>query len=530
MVKKVCSKSTLSILCVFILNIILYLRSTQYQAIFGPALRCTGIVVLLIAFTRVPLNRLFNKVNKIIAVVTVVAIPLYAVLRQFRLVSYPLVDGIIILINVGMICIGISWIIGEVFIKKSVSIKLSAKGVLWILFTLIATFGGSDRLWPACFFVIFGIFYIIPFTKEDVDDLVSAVLRGTFMGFVAIQGFAYLFRPFDELRYRGAFYNTNDMGVYYLMVYIMVLVKLYILHKEGSKLWKKAVWFMGAAALIAFQIFTSCRTAWVATAVVTIVYVFVVMRRKWKYKFRTVIAKGFVLLLAVVIAFPLVYLSIRYLPCVHPHPIWYWDEWSEEKVHSWDPVDSDKFTSFSDVIEHLGNQLERFEGLFSIFDRLGITPIRAYAAEKEVHKIVYDRYPNHTLDRVFSNRLSYFRAYLKDSTWWGKPDDEYEIYVNTYYVEGEDVTIRLWHAQNLWVQAIWSFGYIAGGIVIILTVMILHSQFKNVKLSDHPYYVLSLLVTIAYFTVGTMEIVWMSGQLIFTLFFLLQKKVNVEAE
>ena len=46
---------------------------------------------------------------------------------------------------------------------------------------------------------------------------------------------------------------------------------------------------------------------------------------------------------------PIIYVSIRYIPALRHHPIFI-GRYSETRVHSWDPIDSDKYATFEDVI------------------------------------------------------------------------------------------------------------------------------------------------------------------------------------
>lgn len=41
----------------------------------------------------------------------------------------------------------------------------------------------------------------------------------------------------------------------------------------------------------------------------------------------------------------------RYLPAVFHHPVWFWGEWSEDKVHSWDPWNSEKYVDIDELLE-----------------------------------------------------------------------------------------------------------------------------------------------------------------------------------
>ena len=67
---------------------------------------------------------------------------------------------------------------------------------------------------------------------------------------------------------------------------------------------------------------------------------------KEKHYFRN----GLLLMLCICMMFPVTFGMTRYLPPVFHHPVWFWGEWSEQKVHSWDPWNSGKYVDLEDVI------------------------------------------------------------------------------------------------------------------------------------------------------------------------------------
>lgn len=63
--------------------------------------------------------------------------------------------------------------------------------------------------------------------------------------------------------------------------------------------------------------------------------------------------------------FPVTFGMTRYLPPVFHHPVWFWGEWSEEKVHSWDAWNSEKYVNVDEVITTaLGRTTEITEKIF----------------------------------------------------------------------------------------------------------------------------------------------------------------------
>ena len=502
------------LIAAILLSFIQFVRTTQYEGAFLPAVNLTGIAMMLIIFSIIPRKKIFNIPNYIYTGVCCAAmIATYIYWRSTR--SFLILHYETVILNVWWLGIALRYLFDYVFLQQNGKIKIGVAGILWLVFTALTVIGPSGKWWPLWFFLMFGTYYILPFSKEDLKDLYDQLMNGTIISFFLLQGFAYLFRPYDDIRYSGAFVNCNDMALYYLIVYVMILTKLHLFHVRKDKLWKKIVFFLGAGAMLSFQFVTLGRTAWVASFVITIGYGIVVVIIKWKDNIGRTLLRGVSLLLCMALMFPIVFLSIRYLPTVHPHPIWFQDEYSEAKVHSWDPRDSEKYT---DMGELLDAALGRFSMVFDFFEKKAGISTDSYGAEADVTRVNVDIVTDNWETDSISARVNIYKGYLENSTWLGRNENTYQLYYG-------DSDRRMWHAQNLWLQAIFNFGYIAGAILLVLTVWILIIRFKCVIKSDNPYNVLALLLTLVFFIYGMMELVWLPGLIVMTLFFLMQKKL-----
>ena len=231
--------------------------------------------------------------------------------------------------------------------------------------------------------------------------------------------------------------------------------------------------------------------------------------------------KGLGLVVCFIVMVPIVYLSIRYLPTIHPHPVWFMDDYSEERVHSWDSRDSEKYVSFEEMLNtNIGRVLE----VFKIYLENSPLAIQSYASSIQGEKTYIEYWDE--VEKVlghnsFTARLAFARGYLHYSTWLGHKDSDYIFFQRTF--PGHDD--QIYHSQNLWVQAIYNYGYLAGAIVFVLSITVLLTQFKNIKESDNEYYVFSLLITLVFFLHGILESVWVPGTLILTLVFVVQKRI-----
>jgi hypothetical protein len=103
---------------------------------------------------------------------------------------------------------------------------------------------------------------------------------------------------------------------------------------------------------------TISRTGWMTAAVMAaaalIFLGLVTARKNWIGK---LFQNGLLLLLCLCLTFPLVFGAVRYLPPVFHHPVWFWGEWSEDKVHSWDKWDSEKFVNLDRLMRSVNTRV-----------------------------------------------------------------------------------------------------------------------------------------------------------------------------
>lgn len=131
-----------------------------------------------------------------------------------------------------------------------------------------------------------------------------------------------------------------------------------------------------AGAVISQIFLTQSRTAVLCVVLLTLVYgvdlwlsaVGAGSRQNVVGAGRAVGSMAAICVCTIVLLFP-VYLADRWLPVILHHPIWFEGEWSEEKVHSFDPADSDKYVSFQEIIQTAtgrfgtGGSVREVEGL-----------------------------------------------------------------------------------------------------------------------------------------------------------------------
>ena len=535
------------------LNLIEWLKATQTGDIWKVAVNVAGLVVMALVMSAYPVKELccgFSKVFTIICLAVMVGIYGYWWMNPGKFVVWQYLTAVM---NIWLIGIML-WVLWRRAaagrLKKP---KWDILSTLWVLLTIVMVLSKSGRVWPVWFFLIYGIFYLTEYSEEDKDALVEGMVNGTIISFFIMQIYAYGFRPYDEVRYKGPLSNCNMTALYYLIVYCMILAKLHFLTLQKSGKIRKLFWMVMAGGLLCFQFMTLCRTAWLSAIAVTFAYGILIVKGIWKDSLPKVLGKAVLLGVITVAVFPIVFGTVRWLPTILHHPIWYEGEWSEEKVHSFDPADSDKYVTLEEFLDTaLGRFLQILEKPAAVDgqamqDAAGQgeagqgeagqeTAEESLVTEEETvdsgeelfmpdgyvrasAEAIGDEVPilDYSKDWTSSDiRVAIFKAYWKDLNWRGHSEKEGYYLITPKY--------RCWHAQNLWLQIAYYYGIPAGILLVVLTVVMIYyyiSRCYKGKL-DQKYGVLPLLFVILYFTFGLMEVVWNPGQLVFVLIFLVQ--------
>lgn len=506
------SKKTLYMLCFMALNLIELLRASQTGDIWYVAVNCVGLVVMVIVASAYPLKDFCTVSNGIYTVLCAAAmVAVYIHWRQ-HMGEYVLWQAETAVMNIWWIGIIVRYLFRKIIVDKSLRFRPGVLGWLWIAMSVLMIASVSQRWWPLWHLLMFGSFYLTEYTKEDRKALWDAMIDGTILSFFCIQIYAYGFRPYDIIRYQGAFANCNMAALYYLIIYLMCLYKLHILElKKGHKGWK-LFYLVGAGGMLSFQIYTMARTAWVTSVVVTVLYGILVVRKIWGKKWHQVLGRGAALVMALAITFLPVYYTIRWLPTILHHPIWYEGEYSVNKVHSFDPADSEKYVDLEDFLDQL---LGRIAGTLKIFGSRSPFAMQAYAAESDM-EVIEPVDVTWTDDQGIKIRLAIYKAYLEDMTWYGNTPDK-----GFYKIEGTEY--HSWHAQNVWLQTAYYFGIPAGILLIVITVVMLWRHGKRMFVDKlNPYAIVPFFVCIVFVSYGIAEVVWNPGQLILFLIFFVQ--------
>lgn len=522
------NKKPLYIVLFILLNFIEWLKGTQNGYVWMTGVNCIGFVMMVMIASAYPLKLFWNRFSGIWTAVCAVifgGVYWYWQYNIYMTMVWKYLTGVL---NLWWIGIAAYVVLGE--FKNRLArqnektwwrnIKWQPLAVLGLVMAALMLVSDSGRLWPLWFLFMFGMFYITEYTEKDKQALIDGFVDGNIISFFMMQIFAYGFRPYDEVRYKGALTNCNMMALYYLIIYSMVLFKIHQLkRKKAHKGWL-LFWTFGAGGLISFLFMTICRSAWVSCALLTAVYGVLAMKVIWADTWKKIVAKGALLAACAVVTFPMVFLTIRWLPTILHHPVWFADEYSEDKVHSFDPADSWKYVEFDEFWEEAVGRI--IEMLFAAAERNPFL-LNVYAKETQEdalqEEVLQEEGPILKPPTWWDSgevRKAIWKAYWSDLNLRGRGETEGHYWITQNY--------HSWHAQNVWLQIAYFYGIPAGIAFVLLTVYMLYYYIRRFWNGTHHSTngLLPILVLTIFFSFGFMEAVWIPGQLILCLFFLVQ--------
>ena len=422
------------------------------------------------------------------------------------------------LINVWLIGLLVIKMVGKIFTEKyrpSFSMKAL---VLFLGFMLLACLSKNDSLWTWWYLILFTMLYLTDFSSEDRERLFNAIPNGIILGFFVIQGLAFVFRPYDVLRYHGLYANANMNALFYSLVYCAFLGKYCLYYDEDKEIkfcrFRRIVSLFFCGAMWSFVCYTMCRSAMLSMAAATAFAGIYCLFKVKKHIFRNAIGMIVGLVFFIVVCTPITYCAVRYLPPVFHHPIWFGGEYYPFKVHAWDPIDSPKYISWEQIADTF---LERWKELqvseLSIeFDNSQIVRVATATIDRFV--IMATSLANDDSLSTVNVRMEIFSYYFKQLNLLGHTNAESGFWLTEYS----------WipHAHNLMLQIAFMFGIPAAiffigwiGYGIYISVKQAFSKMKDTRKA------ILLLFYINIIAFGMVEIVWLTGQLSFALIFLI---------
>lgn len=221
-------------------------------------------------------------------------------------------------------------------------------GAIWLVMLLLMIFSHSQYAWPLWYLIVFGCLYLTQWSKEEQSELLQGIANGIVIAFLAFSAYCCIFRPYDEVRYLGIYNNSNSNALFYVIALAAIYVKLLTYTKEHAALPLRILAWLGAGAVYALLFLTMGRTGWMVSVLLGLAFLLVYIRMvERKCFFR----RGLLLVASFCVMLPICFTLVRYLPPLFHHPVWFYAEYKEEKVHSWDPWDSEKYVDADDVLE-----------------------------------------------------------------------------------------------------------------------------------------------------------------------------------
>ncbi len=312
-----------------------------------------GIWMAFIIFTNYKWSD-FVKYKRPYIVWTVVGLVLGVVFVPMALTSrerFLVADTIVIALGIFLMGYCVIHTLISFFVEKYRPKFYKPLIMIWVIMMVWMIFSKSEYLWPECYFVIFLCYYLTKQTPVQRTNVMNGAINGIILGFLCIQGHSLLCRPYDRVRYYGNFCNPNHNCMFLCVCLSAILAKILILTKNNAKRYVKIFFYLLAGVCYSFICMTVSRSGYLASFVVTVFFLIGFCAIKKKSMF---IRMGALLVLLFVVLFPATYAAVRYIPTIHPHVLFYFQEgYSEERVHSWDPWDSEKFVSFESLLHQI---------------------------------------------------------------------------------------------------------------------------------------------------------------------------------
>lgn len=528
-------------LCFVVLCMIDQLKGSADGRIQMIAVNCTGFVMAVIILSAYRLKD-FVKIPYFVwtVIFLIGGVLAYSWGRENYLYQGRWITGIL---NVGIYGYIVIRIISKVTVERAFPKINKGLFILWLVMMVGMIISRNDSLWPFWFLVMFGCFYLTDYSKEELSALFESMINGLIIGFILVQGAAFVFRPYDVIRYRGMYANPNMNGLFYVVSYCAFLCKCYQLKQKDALLVWQFLTAILAGSMYGFALLTQGKTTLLAMVVVTVIFLVFYVLMFEKDRVKKFMGRGICLVLAAVLSFPLVYGCVRYLPAFFHHPIWFGGEYSVEKVHSFDPVDSEKYVSWNEVLENSFGRILWFvdfskdEASHSLVPTLqvmaaeseGMESVGAEIVEAEIEigengknlrgsgeseesPVLVDK---EDINNPITLRAGIYQFYLHRLDFFGHKTGENGLWLYKNYFAP--------HAHNIFLQLAFDFGIPVCIMFILLIGAIAHlGVFVHKKNADTGGKYLAVIVcelASALVLFGMFEIDWQIGQNIFTLFF-----------
>lgn len=509
----VVSKRFLYALCFIALFVIDWTRGSQAGAIWAWTINMTGAVMAVIVFSAYRPKEFLKPVYiiySVIGILALVAAHHWWMQNQTAIFRDQLLTAIL---NIWLLGIFVLKFILDAAIYKVRKIRCSKIEILAAVMLLWMLFSVNEDIWPGWYLVMFGLFYHTEYCEEDMEALKQGMLDGIIAAFFLLQGAAFVFRPYDVVRYAGIYSNCNINALFYGIVWVAFLIRMYDIRKKNGNKWKEVLCFLFAGALAAFSLMTGCRTAWLAMFVTGFIYVVFADFQGLKYKAGKMFGKLVLYAVVVCVSFPIAFAAARYIPPVFHHPIWYDWEYNESKVHSFDSWDSEKYVSWEDLTGELSGRIEPYIRKIFGKEQAGIATVQAsyFTIGDKTYDTSSQEYSDYGSVLI---RAAFWDYYLRNGNMEGH-----------LTVEGHEVPGLgyVWHTQNTFIQFWYYYGIPSAALFLTVTISLVFIGMKRMVKGQQDDALICLLYLVFWGMYGLAEAVWYPGQMILFLAFFTPK-------
>ncbi len=391
-----------------------------------------------------------------------------------------------------------------------------------------------DYEWPKCLLGAFVCFFLTEFKEKDLNNLFSGMLSGIILGFILIQGQAWMYRPFDFFRYLGMYSHANTNALMYLFAYCAVLAKWYLMKLKRNCVFLRVPYILLAGLIISTMLYTGSRSGFIAAAVLTLVFlIFQLLSRKYFGIIDFVLDAALLGISITICVLPAFWL-IRYVPMRVNEPIYFESDNESEKVQKNEAHDSEKYIEFDEasavmfdrylwflkeedqvnVEQWIRNIPERMREKLQLILRVDAAEFSNMPGDSAENPLQW----REEREEYYDVRLEIYDYFLKKLKWIAEEDTVQGVWLTKWNFAS--------HCHNVFLQIAYDFGLIIGfwfiGIVMLMYICFFIGLIRR---RSGPWY-FRLYVATSYTTLfvvfGMFECVWIYGQLPFTLFFMMQ--------
>lgn len=441
--------------------------------------------------------------------------------------GYPYTHQCLIMMNVWSIGTAIACLLPG-WLKKKQKPKADMLILSFMIFYFLAVLSRNTVDIPFIYLMVFLLFYLSEEVSEKRNVLVRCLENGAIAGFWIVQIFAWGFRPYDNPRYDGFYYNVQSYACVCLIVFVLSFMKcVRLLYAEKKMMFRNVVLWINFLAVASFLLLTISRTTMIIAAVVVIsITIWILIDKKPDFvKVLQFLIKKILLACCV---FAIVFLSVRFLPTILSYPVWFGNEYFEKNVilrgESWD---SEKYVEFDEYSQEVLGRLYRLvipntekaqsESMSSSL----LSQQEVGAGESELTEnttiVTNENNEKYYLGKEYNAvelRVAIWRTYLSKLNLFGHQNDELNMQIN------EDRKVL--HPHNIFVNMFYSYGIPAGIFFVIWCLIFFKRAVQYAANREQTFRFTPLAVFMAVLGYGIADAAWQAGTMMWFSFLFVQ--------